>query len=281
MQPKASPLETVADLLACPRCRGELAIGTREIHCAGCGARYGLDDGVPLLAVRGGSETWGAPQPTEQGSAYQDELQDLERAAAYNLQFRRQLLKLGTTPRERALIRRHIRRVGHSHVILDLPSGGGRLTPAFADSADLVIEADVAIGQIRYGRAHSKGITPRVWMTASAFHIPLRDASVDGAVCVRLVHHFPTVPERERLFAELLRVARRFVILTFFDRRSFKNVTRRWRHPFARKPPKPTMTLEEVVELSRANGARLVDAPRLSWIGSGHRYALLLKVGAG
>jgi SAM-dependent methyltransferase len=281
MQPKASRLETVADLLACPRCRGELAIGSREIHCAGCGAQYGMDDGVPLLAVRGGSETWGAPQEAEQGSAYQNELQDLERAAAYNLQFRRQLLKLGTTPRELALIRRHIRRVGRSRVILDLPCGGGRLTPGFADSADLVIEADVSIGQILYGRAHSKITTPRVWITASAFHIPLRNASVDGAVCIRLVHHFPTAAERERLFAELLRVSRRFVILTFFDRRSFKYATRHWRHPFARKPPKPTMTLEEVAELARANGAWLVDTPRLSWIGSGHRYALLLKHGAG
>lgn len=234
------------------------------MRCPGCGARYPVEDGVALLARR--SDT-----------GYENEFQDLERAADYNLQFRHKPLKLGTTRREIALIRRHLRRVGRSRFILDLPCGGGRLSPALADATDVVIEADIGIGQIRYGRAHSKVAIPRVWMTASALHIPLGNSSVDGVVCARLAHHFAADSERERLFRELLRVSRRFVIVTFFDQRSFKNVSRRWRHPFRRMPPKQAMTIEGVDALARAHGARLVDAPRLSWIGSGHRYALILK----
>jgi SAM-dependent methyltransferase len=272
-------IASIERLLACPNCRDPLSVGPDWIRCEGCDARYAIEDGIALLALRGGSETWGAPQDSEQGTAYQDEFQDVGRAAAYNLQFRRKPLKLGVTPRESQLIRRYVRQVGRSRAILEIPCGGGRLTPAFADSTDLVIEADVAIGQVRYGRQTSKVEVPRVWMTASAFHIPLRSASVDGTICVRLTHHLPTAAERDRLFAELLRVSRRFAIVTYFDRHSLKHLTWRLRHPFSRKARKPALTASEVAGLARENGARLVSTATLSWFGYGHRYALLHKEG--
>ena len=175
------------------------------------------------------------------------------------------------------MIKQHFERVGHSRIVLDLPCGGSRLTPAFADAAELVIEADIAHGQLLFGRAESSVATPRVWMTASAFHIPLRDNGVDGTICVRLSHHLPTAAERERLLTELLRVSRRFVIMTFFDHYSLKNLLRRLRRPFDRLPPKMTMTTARVAEFAREHGARLIAAPPLSRIGSGHRYALIAK----
>jgi ubiquinone/menaquinone biosynthesis C-methylase UbiE len=274
-------LATIGDLLACPICRAALEIEATSLHCTGCGARFGMADGVPMLAVQGTSETWGAPQQVEQSTAYQGEYQNVEKAAAYNLHYQQRILKRLTTGREYALIRRHIQRVGHSRVILELPCGGGRMTPAFADSTDFVIEADIAIGQIQYGRATSTLATPRAWMTASAFHIPLRDNSVDGTVCIRLAHHLPTPAERDRLFHELMRVSRRFVIVTYFDHHSLKNLTHRMRHPFRKKPRKLTMTNERVAELARELGGRLVAAPALFTISSGHRYALIVKDGKG
>lgn len=280
VDPAAARLEAIADLLACPSCRAALAIGHDAVRCAGCGARYPVQEGVPLLAIRGTSETWGEPQQAEQSATYQSEYQRVENAATYNLEYRRQMLKRSSTRREYSLIGEHMRRVGRSRVMLDLPCGGGRLTPAFADFADLIIEADIALGQVLYGRTESAVITPRVWLTASAFHIPLRDDAVEGTICVRLSHHLPTAAERERLLAELLRVSQRFVIMTFFDHHSLKNVLRRLRRPFNRLPPKMTMTTARVAELARTHGARLVAAPPLSRIGSGHRYALIVKDGA-
>jgi SAM-dependent methyltransferase len=264
-------------LLACPECHDPLSVGPDWIRCEGCDARYPIQDGVALLAIRGGSETWGVAQDGEQGTEYQDEFQDIAKAADYNLQFRRRPLKLGVTPRESTLIRRCIRQVGRSRAILEIPCGGGRLTPAFEDATDLVIEADVAIGQVLYGRKASQARVPRVWMTASAFHIPLRDRSVDGVVCVRLSHHLPTAAERDRLFAEVLRVANRFAIVTYFDRHSLKHLTWRLRHPFSRKARKPALSKSEVAALAKAHGARLVSSEPLSRFGSGHRYALLVR----
>jgi hypothetical protein len=76
---------------------------------------------------------------------------------------------------------------------------------------------------------------------------------------------------------ELLRVARRFVIMTFFDFHSLKNTLRRMRRPLDGKPPKMTMTIARVRELAEENGARLVEYPMLSVTSSGHRYALMVK----
>jgi len=273
-------IAAVAGLLACPVCNGALALEGDALRCSGCGARYGLDDGIALLALRGTSGTWGTPQQNEQSDAYQAEYQTVERAAAYNHGYQRKVHKRIGTRHEWKIIRRHLDRVGHSRVILELPCGGGRITPSFADTADFIIEADIAIGQIRYGRSTSTLTTPRAWMTASAFHIPLRDGAVDGTICIRLAHHLPTPAEQDRLFQELMRVSRRFVIVTFFDHYSLKNLTRRMRHPFNRKPPKMTMTTERVAELAKKGGGRLVAAPPLSRIASGHRFALIVKDGA-
>ena len=274
-------LEAISGLLVCPACNGMLSIGATAIECSACDVVYAIRDGVPLLAVHGTSETWGEPQGTTQSEAYQGAYERVDRAVTYNRNYRAQLLKRSSTRREYELLRRHVGRVGRSRIILDLPCGGGRLTPAFADSADLVIEADIAIGQVLYGRAESSVRTPRIWMTASAFHIPLKDGSVDGTVCVRLSHHLPTAAERERLLRELLRVSRRFVIMTYFDHHSLKNTLRRITRPFNGKPPKMTMMTADVAKLANASGARLVDAPALSHIGSGHRYALIVKDGVG
>ena len=124
------------------------------------------------------------------------------------------------------------------------------------------------------GRRLGRWATPTVWMTASAFEIPLRDGAVDGAVCNRLLHHLPSADEQERLIAELLRVSRRFVILSFFDSRSAKGMLsvvsgrRRRRHGLS------TVTIDR---LAQARGGRLAASPRLFLFGSGQRYALLVK----
>ena len=70
-----------------------------------------------------------------------------------------------------------------------------------------------------------------------------------------------------------------FVIVTYFDTHSLKNLTHRMRHPFRDKPPKLTMTTARVEELARECGGRLVAAPALFSISSGHRYALIVKDG--
>jgi ubiquinone/menaquinone biosynthesis C-methylase UbiE len=164
-----------------------------------------------------------------------------------------------------------------SRILLDLPCGGGRLSPQIEEFTDFLVEADVGLGQLQHLRKHSTVKTPKALMTASAFHIPFKDNSVDAVVCCRLCHHLPTAEQRERLIDELLRVARRFVIMTFFDYHSVKNLLRRARSRLRPRPPKLTMTVNQVAERARLNGAELVAHPSLFYLFSGHRYALMVK----
>jgi len=271
-------LAPLAAHLRCPACAHALRFDGEQIHCDGCGSRYPMHEGAPLLAREGTVEGWAPGTPvTEDSTDYQQAYRDLEEAEFYNTEYEAHLEKRWSTRREFQLLDRLLSSQGHSEVILDLPSGGGRLSPRIAEHANLLVEADIALGQVLYGQRHPVSGTPQLWMTASAFHIPLADDSVDGTVCIRLCHHLPSVAERERLIGELLRVSKRFVIMTFFDHYSLKNWLRRLRAPFNKKPPKLTMTVERVRELASANGARLTACPMLAPTSSGHRYALMVK----
>jgi SAM-dependent methyltransferase len=265
------------DSLLCPQCQGELRREEDVVRCSLCDALYPVRDGIWLSVRSGTGEAEGQELADRTSEAYGQNYRKDQRAASYNAKYRDRWTKRISTRREFDLLERLLRSQGRCKELLDLPCGGGRLSAPMAHHTDLLIEADIGLGQLRYGRAHGRVSTDQLWMAASGFDIPLRDASVDGTVCVRLAHHLPMEAERVRLVRELLRVSKRFVIMSFFDYYSPKNTLRRLSRPFNRKPPKSTMTVRELRRLARDCGARLVEAPALSLIGSGHRYALMVK----
>jgi hypothetical protein len=274
----AAPLAAIEAYLVCPACRKPLERHADYLAGTACRHRYPVRDGIARLAVFGTSETWD-DAALSSSRAYQDNYQKVDDAAGYNRGYQEKTTKRLSTRRELDILRMLLATQPRSRRLLNLPSGGGRVSAPLADSTDLLIEADIALGQVLYGAAHREWTTPEVRMTASAFHVPLADRSVDGVVSIRLCHHLPTPAERQRLLAELLRVADRFVVMTFFDYSSVKNVLRRIR-PFDRKPPKNTMRSDEVAGLAAARGFVLRRCPYLSFFGSGHRYALLVREGA-
>lgn len=271
---------TLLPLLACPECRGSLVLAGSVFRCPSNNAEYPIYEGIPLFARFGSAEQWGGTKPAETSESYQQNYQKVKEAAKYNEMYANRWSKRWITRREYALLRRLLASQPRCATLLDLPSGGGRLSPQIAPYTDLLIEADIALGQVQYGREFGRANTAQVWITASGFHIPFRDASLDGIVCVRLNHHLPTAEERERLVRELLRVAKKFVVMTFFDYHSPKNLGRRLRRPLDKKPPKMTMTVSRVRELANEGGFDLVAWPALSHLGSGHRYALMVKRGS-
>ena len=266
-------LQPIQNILVCPACRGGLQIENQDITCINCKQVYPIYENVPQFAVYEGGEAdlkdvAGIPK-----NNYEQRYEDFEKARNYNLKYDRKPLKRFSTKREYQILQHLLGRQQHCATMLEIPCGGGRISPQLATATDLLIQADVGLGQILYGMTKEKLKIPQIWMTASAFRIPLRDDSVDAAVCIRLSHHLPTYKQREDLLAELLRVARRYVVMTFFDYHSIKNILRRLRY----SRPKLTMTLSQVSSIAARYGATLAACPRLSIIGSGHRYALVVK----
>ena len=273
-------LERFIGAMSCPKCTSDLKRMGSHILCVACGTKFPIREGIPILATYGSSETWANEASSSTSCDYQNQYQGLAAATNYNEAYRDKPTKRWSTQREIGLLKRLLSGQPRCESLLNIPSGGGRLSETIAAKTDNLLEADTAFGQVLYARDQSSDMSSRLWMTASAFHIPFKDNSVDGAVCCRLCHHLPTAVERDRLVAELLRVARRFVIMTFFDYYSPKNYLRRIRQPFNKKPPKMTMTRKRLSQLASQHGARLVESPALAYPFSGHRYALMVKHGS-
>jgi uncharacterized protein YbaR (Trm112 family)/ubiquinone/menaquinone biosynthesis C-methylase UbiE len=266
-------LQPIQNILVCPACRGGLQIEAHVITCINCKQAYPIHENIPQLAVYENDDTALKDVAEISKNNYEQRYEDFEKARNYNLKYDRKLLKRLSTQREYQILRHLLGRQKHCTTMLEIPCGGGRISPQLVTATDLLIQADVGLGQILYGRTKEKFNIPQIWMTASAFHIPLRDDSVDAAVCIRLSHHLPTNKQREDLLVELLRVARRYVVMTFFDYHSIKNILRRLRSSRS----KLTMTLSQVSSIAERHGATLAACPRLSILGSGHRYALMVK----
>ena len=119
--------------------------------------------------------------------------------------------------------------------VLDCPCGAGRLLPMLQDGqGHRVLWADGALMMMRQARLGLIG-APRC-VQADALALPFADASVDGVVMFRFLHHLPPT-EMQRALAETCRVARRFVVVSFFHPCSVHGLWRRTQDLLRRRAP--------------------------------------------
>lgn len=113
-------------------------------------------------------------------------------------------------------------RAGES--VLDLPCGAGRLQPFLQDRGHRIAQGDGALAMLR--EVDARGRRGGISVQADALQMPFADGAVDGVVMFRFLHHLP--PEAMgRALAEAGRVARRFVVVSFFHPCSVHHVQRR------------------------------------------------------
>lgn len=273
-----SDLSVLDGTLKCLKCSGPIQVTESLAECSSCGTEVQIREGVLVMTAQASEEiAANAGEDTKTREAYESRYQDLQNATRYNKSYKQRMSKRWSTIREFSLLKRLLSSQPASRVLLDLPCGGGRLSPALVPFTDTLVEADVALGQVLHAKKHALAGAGQIWMTASALKIPLLDNSVDGVVSCRLSHHLPEAEDRDQLVRELLRVSSRFVIMTYFDYSSIKNIIRRIRRPFNKKLPKMTMRHSRLRELAAEQNARLVSAPWLAFFSSGHRYAMMVK----
>lgn len=223
----------------------------------------------------GGEPDSGMPAIGPETSKYQGKYQSVVSAESYNVGYQRRKQK--RTQKETAILRSLLAGYAPAETVLDMPSGGGRLSPVIGEFVQAIIEMDISLGQLLYVRENSRTGVPQLCVRASGFQIPLKDGSVDGSVCIRLSHHLYSLDEKEKLLSELLRVSRRFVIFSFVDGNSLKFTLRRWRHKMAGAPFKTTsITIGELKEISKRHGGDVIACPAIGPF-QAHRYALIVK----
>jgi ubiquinone/menaquinone biosynthesis C-methylase UbiE len=223
----------------------------------------------------GGEADAGMPATGPETAKYQGKYQSVRSAKSYNVGYQQRKQK--RTQKETAILRSLLAGHAPAETVLDMPSGGGRLSPVIGEFSQAIIEMDISLGQLLYVRENCGLNVPQLCIRASGFQIPLKDGSVDGSVCIRLSHHLYSLEEKEKLLSELLRVARRFVIFSFVDSNSLKYTLRRWRHRIAGTPLKTnSISIRELKDISKRHGGDVVACPAIGPF-QAHRYALIVK----
>lgn len=176
--------------------------------------------------------------------------------------------------RERRLLERFFRRMGPLESCIDLPSGWGRYLPYLSEHCERVVQADYSGDMLALSARlmPERPVLGRLRASGSAF--PLRDGAVDLVFSMRLSHHLADPEDRRAHLTEMLRVARRFTVFSYFDAATLKNRLREWKAGRGKKRHKNTLRLDEVRAAAELAGFRILDAPLLFFLGSGHRLVL-------
>jgi ubiquinone/menaquinone biosynthesis C-methylase UbiE len=122
---------------------------------------------------------------------------------------------------------------------------------------------------------HGSDATP--YIRCSALELPFADRSVEVVVSVRLSHHLDRAEDRENHVRELMRVADRAVISTWFSATSIKNILRELRVKLAGKSPKNVLRTSRVREIAQGEGFQLEAATYLNRLSSGHVFGLFKR----
>lgn len=197
-------------------------------------------------------------------------------AEAYKSDYENKLHRKLSDRLERAIFNRLFAQIGKSDTLLDLPCGAGRLFEMLSHQARRVVEADFSPSMLRLN-ADDHRRAALAYVRCSGLQIPLADRSIDTVVSVRLNHHLSRTSDREQHLREVLRVAGKAAIVTYFSHYSLKNWIRRLRKPFNKKGDKHTLATSRAIELAREAGFTVRSIEPLSRLSSGHVFALFMR----
>ncbi len=156
--------------------------------------------------------------------------------------------------RELALLRR-VWPGRRGEAVLDLPCGAGRLLPLLRDElGHRVQHADGSLAMLREARARHRPAAAAA--LGDALAMPFADGAVDGVVMFRFLHHLPR-DAALRAFDEACRVARRFVVVSFFHPCSMHHLVRCVRGWFGEPPTRFALPLAALRRRARAHGLAL------------------------
>ena len=159
-------------------------------------------------------------------AGYRARLQDQTAAEKYATRFERGSRKR-INEREQRAVRSIFAQLDDCRSVLDVPCGAGRFQAALTGGQRQLLEMDVAVEVLTLSRqrAEQTGLLS-AFAVGDASRLPLRDNCVDGIFCNRLLHHITVANERLLFLREFHRVARRYLVISFFDYLAFGAVRR-------------------------------------------------------
>jgi SAM-dependent methyltransferase len=149
-------------------------------------------------------------------------------------------------------------------LVLDAPCGTGRVAALLRERFGArVLPVDAAWAMLQQARASHQD-TPL--LRADALALPLRDGAADGVVLFRFLHHLPPELAR-RALAEACRVARRFVVVSWFHPCSVNAFGRRLRRLFGARQHRFALGRATLHRWLRSHGMEPdAEAAQLPWL---------------
>ena len=181
-----------------------------------------------MTATRGpGKEDVSRPEPGADYTAKKRFYQRADVAGDYDFH------RFGNAERERRNVRKWraicaaLARADGVRTLVDLPCGTGRFTGHLARSGYDVVGADISMPMMSEARKRLAP-SPRLhgFLRADAERLPLASESTDCVMSIRFLHHVDP-PTRIEIVREMARVSRRWLILDFRHRRSYRYVVGR------------------------------------------------------
>lgn len=166
-----------------------------------------------------------------------------------------------TNRREQALLRALLEQAGPLEQVLDVPCGAGRFLGALGEHARSVVGADASLHMV--AEAAALGTVPVFGASVEA--LPFRDGAFDLVCSIRLLHHYARRESRVAVLAELARVSRRFVLVSYYDAATFQAARNRLRgKKLNRFPIRNRAFREEAAAAGLRLAARRFRARRIS-----------------
>jgi ubiquinone/menaquinone biosynthesis C-methylase UbiE len=138
--------------------------------------------------------------------------------------------------------------------VLNIPCGTGRFGELLEERGFRVVGGDLSLPMLRT----TTSARPWPLVAGSAFALPFKDQTFDGLFIMRLLHHVADLRERALLYREAARVSRRWVLLTYADYHTPKNLIREARAKWIKdRKPKITLTREQLQAEARPFGLQL------------------------
>lgn len=129
--------------------------------------------------------------------------------------------------REQTVVGRWLRQCPPGAAVLDLPCGTGRFSELVAECGHRLVRADLSYQMV----AHARRLGPNEHvlgdLCCDLAHPPLREGSIDVVMVWRLFHHCRTPEDRETVLRQARRLARRYVIISYYNRASVTYWARR------------------------------------------------------
>lgn len=171
-----------------------------------------------------------------------------------------QVRKPGKHLAEMRLVDRAFALVPPSHRVLDAPCGGGRVTLHLAQKGYAVTAADLSDAMLAITRENVAQNRFNCTVVKQDLEgLTFTDREFDTVISFRLFHHFPTPEIRRRTVKELCRVARKYVLLSYFSPLSLTSAKRKLRAAVGgRRSDRYATPLREVREYFAASGFELV-----------------------